>query len=138
MSNEREKNPAALAGLVWQMQAGADEAIEEEPVDRYAESAAAAKSAAAPPSAAPATRAAPAQSGPAAAGPLISNDEVVSGARALAQSAESLEALREALSDFDGCPLKATAMNLCFADGDPQARLMIIGEAPGADEGPSG
>ena len=59
---------------------------------------------------------------------------MISGARALAQSAGSLDALRSTLADFDGCPLKATAMNLCFADGDPRARLMIVGEAPGADE----
>jgi len=136
MSNESDKNPAALAALVWQMQAGADEAVEERPVDRYAESAAAARPAAPPRPIEPtaAARAAPGSAGPAAASPLISNDEVVSGARALAQSADSLDALRTALADFDGCPLKATAMNLCFADGDPRARLMIVGEAPGADE----
>ncbi|MEZ5930422.1 MAG: uracil-DNA glycosylase [Alphaproteobacteria bacterium] len=67
-------------------------------------------------------------------------------ARALAASCDSLEALASALRDFEGCPLKETAINLCFADGNPEADIMLIGEAPGAQEdrqgkpfvGPSG
>ncbi len=70
----------------------------------------------------------------------------VDDARTLAASCDSLEALAAALRDFDGCPLKETAINLCFADGNPQAPVMMIGEAPGAQEdrqgkpfvGPSG
>ena len=38
------------------------------------------------------------------------------------------------MSDFDGCALKKTASNLVFADGNPEAKIMIIGEAPGGDE----
>lgn len=68
------------------------------------------------------------------------------GAQALADAATSLDALRAALETFDGCRLKQTATRLCFADGAPDARLMLIGEAPGAEEdrqgrpfvGPSG
>lgn len=67
-------------------------------------------------------------------------------ARTLAASCETLEKLEAALRDFDGCPLKETAINLCFADGNPEAPAMLIGEAPGAQEdrqgkpfvGPSG
>jgi len=67
-------------------------------------------------------------------------------ARALAASCNSLDALAAALRDFDGCPLKETAINLCFSDGNPNAPVMLIGEAPGAQEdrqgkpfvGPSG
>ncbi len=70
----------------------------------------------------------------------------VDDARALARSCDSLEALIEALEGFDGCPLKETSINLCFADGNPQSQVMLIGEAPGAQEdrqgkpfvGPSG
>lgn len=47
---------------------------------------------------------------------------------------QTLEELREALSVFEGCPLKKTATNLVFADGNPKASVMLIGEAPGADE----
>lgn len=55
-------------------------------------------------------------------------------ARARAGGAQSLDALEAALRAFDGCPLKATAMNTVFADGNPQAPVMLIGEAPGEDE----
>jgi len=46
----------------------------------------------------------------------------------------SLADLQSAMAKLDDCPLKYTASNLCFADGNPGARLMIIGEAPGRDE----
>ena len=55
-----------------------------------------------------------------------------------AAAARTLEELREALAAFEGCPLRATATNLVFADGNPGAPLMILGEAPGADEDASG
>jgi DNA polymerase len=55
-------------------------------------------------------------------------------ARELARSAASLEELREILADFDGCNLKFTAKSLVFADGNPDADLMLVGEAPGRDE----
>ncbi len=55
-------------------------------------------------------------------------------ARELARSAASLEELREILAGFDGCNLKFTAKSLVFADGNPEADLMLVGEAPGRDE----
>lgn len=55
-------------------------------------------------------------------------------ARELAQSARSLEELRAHLASFDGCNLKFTAKNLVFSDGNPDADLMLVGEAPGRDE----
>jgi DNA polymerase len=55
-------------------------------------------------------------------------------ARELARSAATLEELREILAGFDGCNLKFTAKNLVFADGNPQAAVMLVGEAPGRDE----
>ena len=55
-------------------------------------------------------------------------------ARELARSAASLEELRQIMLAFDGCNLKATAKNLVFADGNPEADLMLVGEAPGRDE----
>lgn len=70
----------------------------------------------------------------------------VDHARALAAACGSLAEVEEALTRFDGCTLKATATRLCYADGNPAAPLMLIGEAPGAEEdrqgrpfvGPSG
>lgn len=58
----------------------------------------------------------------------------VMAARAAAGSAETLDDLHRLLQGFEGCPLKFTAKNLCFADGNPEARVMFIGEAPGAQE----
>ena len=46
----------------------------------------------------------------------------------------TLDDIVAALSAFDACPLKKTATNLCFADGNPAARVMLVGEAPGRDE----
>ena len=132
MPEPQYSNPIRL--LQWYAEAGIDEAIEDLPIDRYAVAARAQ-----PPSAAPAaprpspvppvqqrSAAAPATS---AASPGGADD-----ARRLAASAESLEALREALVAFEGCALKQTAMNLVFADGNPAAPVMFIGEAPGRDE----
>ena len=47
---------------------------------------------------------------------------------------QTLEDLKSALQAFDGCVLKKTASNLVFADGNPAADIMLIGEAPGRDE----
>ncbi|MEZ2332692.1 uracil-DNA glycosylase family protein [Mesorhizobium sp. RCC_202] len=55
-------------------------------------------------------------------------------ARQLAASASTLEELRQHMASFDGCNLKFTAKNLVFADGNPNAALMLVGEAPGRDE----
>jgi uracil-DNA glycosylase family 4 len=55
-------------------------------------------------------------------------------AREAARRAGSLGELEAVLREFGGCPLKATAKNLCFYRGSPHARLMIIGEAPGREE----
>jgi DNA polymerase len=61
-------------------------------------------------------------------------DEATMAARAAATHVATLDELRAALGKFDGCGLKATATQLVFADGNPQARLMFVGEAPGRDE----
>jgi DNA polymerase len=55
-------------------------------------------------------------------------------AREAARTAPTLEALRALLENFDGCALKSTATRLVFADGNPQARIMFVGEAPGREE----
>lgn len=47
---------------------------------------------------------------------------------------KTLEELSQAIRDYDGIGLKKTAMNMVFADGDPNSDIMVIGEAPGADE----
>lgn len=66
--------------------------------------------------------------------PTLAPDAATMAAREIARKAPTLEALEAALRSFDGCGLKATAKNLCFYRGSPQARVMIIGEAPGSEE----
>jgi uracil-DNA glycosylase len=66
--------------------------------------------------------------------PATAPDAAVMAARTAARQAADLEELGARLAAFDGCSLKATAKNLCFYRGRPQAPLMLIGEAPGRDE----
>jgi DNA polymerase len=131
-----QSDDALLEALKWQIEAGADEAIGEVPVDRTA--AARAAPAAVPGLAGAPARAprAPSASPPAARRPasLASASETRASAQRLAAEAGSVEEIREALEAFEGCPLKATATNLCLFDGNPASRIMIIGEAPGAQE----
>jgi DNA polymerase len=61
-------------------------------------------------------------------------DAAAMEARQAAKSATSIEELRGILESFGGCALKATATQLVFADGNPQSRVMLVGEAPGRDE----
>jgi DNA polymerase len=78
--------------------------------------------------------------------PAIRAAQGVQHARAVAAGCTTLAEIAAALEAFEGCPLKQTATRLCFADGSPDATLMLIGEAPGAEEdrqglpfvGPSG
>ena len=56
------------------------------------------------------------------------------GAREIASCCSSITELEKAVRAFDGCPLKKTATNTVFADGNPSAKIMFVGEAPGADE----
>jgi DNA polymerase len=103
---------------------GADEIVGEETVDRLQP--AAAPSRAVPP--------------PLAEQPLAPEIAVpqrsvtLPAAGAAVASLDSLAAIEAALAQFDQCPLKKTATNLCYADGNPHARIMLVGEAPGRDE----
>lgn len=66
--------------------------------------------------------------------PTTPPDAATQSAREAARAAATLDALRAVLERFDGCTLKATAKSLCFFRGRPDARLMIVGEAPGREE----
>ncbi|WP_209001142.1 uracil-DNA glycosylase [Stappia sp. BW2] len=83
------------------------------------------------PIAAPVGTAPPASAGQA---PVLPDREIIAAARDLAASAPTLDELRKCLSSFEGCNLKLTAKKLVFADGNPGAKLMFVGEAPGRDE----
>lgn len=129
--------------LRWLVETGADMAIGDAPVDRYAR-AAAARAAQAPEPGAPQTPAADARPAPHPPGSeplyrpapnraLVAETDDVADARRIAAECATLEELREAVAAFDGCALKKTAMNTVFADGTP-GEAMFLGEAPGADE----
>jgi DNA polymerase len=106
----------ALAALRLSVEWGADEALDDLPVDRTA-----ARQPATLP-AAPIKPSAPPRPG------------LVSRAQAVAGSANTIEALRQSLAGFSECPLAMTATNLVFSDGNPEAGLVLVGEAPGAEE----
>ena len=112
--------------------AGADAFVGEEPVNRFA----AVEMPAAPkaPDRVPLMREAPAGAAAPARLAPPAPDEAATAARAAAKSAATLDELRAILESFDGCALKATATRTVFADGNPQARVMLVGEAPGRDE----
>lgn len=76
----------------------------------------------------------PAPKKPLAAPPTLSPLVTSAEAQALAAKANSLEELHRAIESFEGCPVKKTALKTVTYDGDPQADIMIIGEAPGAEE----
>ena len=109
-----------LSALDWYRAAGVDVAIGDEPVDRFA------TSAVVPPRP-------KAQGAPAAvpATPLVTDPAET---RAIAAAASTLEELRAAMDAYDGCSLKHRATQLCFADGNPEAEIMLVGEGPGEQE----
>jgi uracil-DNA glycosylase len=125
--------PTVQQLLAFYIEAGVDCALTEEPVNRLSD-----------PDIIPAapretalrnpvrTTAAviPAARGEAALAP----EAAILSAREAARTAPTLEALRALLEKFDGCALKSTATRLVFADGNPQARIMFVGEAPGREE----
>jgi uracil-DNA glycosylase family 4 len=126
MAETRPLNHDEMLGLLdWYRAAGVDVAVGDEPVDRFAQR--------------PQARVAPAAAtiGDApgerpAEAPVLGGDP--SEARSLAASASSLDELRALLEAYDGCGLKLRATQLVFADGNPEAKIMLIGEAPGAEE----
>jgi uracil-DNA glycosylase len=108
---------ASLAALAWQVDLGVTEPVTDQPVNRY-------ELVAEVPKAVPAAPVAP---------PVVAGDPVAV-AQAMADAAQTLDELRGALGAFEHCELKRGARNLVFADGNPAARVLILGEAPGRDE----
>ncbi len=117
---------ALLASLRWQIAMGADEAILEAAAPRARRPAPEPER---PPEAEPSGKAP--QRIPAAPRKATPHGEA---AAALAAAATTLDELREAMAGFTGSPLRETATNLVFSDGVPGAPVMVIGEAPGAEE----
>lgn len=117
----------ALAMLDWQIELGADEAICDAPVDRYAlGDMVPARAAAAIPTAG--------QAVPSTMPPATPAADPVEDARRAAAAAADLPALRAAMEAYAHCDLKRGARQLVFSDGVPGAPVMILGEAPGREE----
>ncbi|HET7412317.1 MAG TPA: uracil-DNA glycosylase, partial [Pararhizobium sp.] len=146
MPPRSDLSTAELESLLrFYAEAGVDCLLEDEPIDRFAETVAAKPVAQEAPqptlpkaaSQAPAARAPSPASAPMrpAAGQLAVPDEAaLLDARAAAAEAQSLDALREIMANFTGCNLRYSAKNLVFADGNPEADIMFVGEAPGREE----
>lgn len=136
--------------LAFYADAGVDDALVEEAPDRFAEAQTAKAAAEARRASQPTSGSAPAASGgsaprpaPPAPSPMaarataraaIPDEGQAARARELAAKATTLQELREIMEGFDGCNLRLTAKSMVFADGNPEADLMLVGEAPGRDE----
>ncbi len=131
-----EPTPTLQQLLAFYLEAGVDCALGEEPINRLDE----AEPVPAPAPAAPRPLVAlnPLRPPPMPAVPrseiTVAPDAAIASAREAARTAPTLEALRTLMETFDGCALKHTATKLVFADGNPQAKVMFVGEAPGRDE----
>jgi len=129
--------------LAFYSEAGVDEPLTEEPLNRFAETSTRAAAISEP---VPVTRAengsgqtapgtASARPAMVVAQPAAVPDEAQAArAREVARQAKTLDELKAILAEFDGCNLRFTAKNLVFADGNPEADFMLVGEAPGRDE----
>jgi uracil-DNA glycosylase len=129
-----DPTPTVQQLLAFYLEAGVDCALAEEAIDRLSEPDEAARTIA---SSGQTSQTRPAKPAPAMAvvaeaGPAP--EAALTSAREAARTAPTLEALRSLLENFDGCALKSTATRLVFADGNPQARIMFVGEAPGREE----
>ena len=113
-----EKEKTALSILEWQLELGADEAQLNEPINRYQ------------------------ISGSSSEGTSSDDLKITGGvekdavgiAEKAASSVDSLKQLKLAVETYDFCELKAGARNIVFSDGNPKAKVMIVGEAPGFEE----
>ncbi len=127
-----ERAPDVLELLTFYLEAGVDCALAEEPVNRLSDpDAVPAAIETAPPQP---VRIVPAAIPMARAETAPAPEAVIQSAREAARTAPTLETLRALLENFDGCALRHTATRLVFADGNPQARIMFVGEAPGREE----
>jgi DNA polymerase len=128
---------ATLAALLrWYVDMGVDVVVEGATRDRFADFALEAAKVA---QIAPSPVASKAETRPAAPGPRTSAAalaiaDAAASARELAAGATTLDELRDLAAAFEGCALKRTATQLVFSDGAPGSRVMLVGEAPGADE----
>ena len=132
--------------LKWQVEMGAVEAIDLVPTTRFAESGKANADVHKAAEPKPASRQQPVGTRPRKANAAPATSQAIEDARKASERAGTLAELRSAISRFEHCDLRKGATNLVFSDGNPNAQVMIVGEAPGREEdlhghpfvGPSG
>jgi uracil-DNA glycosylase len=130
-----DPSPTLRELLAFYVEAGVDCPLSEEPLNRLEDSNPLEAPGEAPLLQPPKPLAAPAPAPvPLTAVVAPSPEEAIALAREAARTAPTLEALRGLLEKFEGCALKQTATRLVFADGNPKARVMFVGEAPGREE----
>ena len=125
-------DPAAL--LRWYADAGVDEAVADQTINRFTAVARAPVAMPAPPQTAATPPTPPAPRMERAAPASYGETGGDASATHLAQAATTVAELRAAVEAYTGCGLKQFASRTVFADGNPKARVMFVGEAPGADE----
>lgn len=118
--NRPQNQDELLAALEWYRAVGVDLAVGEEPVDRLAVSIS------------PPVLRAPEPPPPPTQAFVLNADP--SETRELAARAKTLDELRALMDAYEGCSLKKRATQLCFADGNPEAEIMLVGEGPGEQE----
>ncbi len=121
------KQIAAKAALDFYLDQGVDECVSEQPINRISEQQNLRISETPNPQASEIRRFRDSEI-------LLGKNHARIEAAKLAAAASTIEELREAIAAFDGIAIKKTATNLVFCDGNPKAKIMLIGEAPGADE----
>ncbi len=133
MSDLAPQNTPAYAAAVlqWYLDNGVDEFLGDKPVNRFVKG----ETAIAPDKPAEKAIAKPVA---VATGGGVGGADMVSAARAAATAATSLEELRTAIQNFDGIASRKTAMNMVFADGNPAAHVMVVGDVPESDEDRAG
>src|SRR5271169_1394729 len=129
-----DPSPTVRQLLAFYLEAGVDCALSEAPVNRLADPDVLPAAVEATPAPAQPVRPAPAIISPARGEPPPAPEQAIASAREAARIAPTLEVLRDLLEKFDGCALKSTATRLVFSDGNPRARVMFVGEAPGREE----
>jgi len=127
MSHSNAEKIDLIEALQWHVDHGVDVVVSNDPVDKTAMPEMPKKSDLPD----PVTAVKPSNS--AISAPMGAAEAIIE-AQKLAEGCADLSALKQAITDFDGLSIKKTATNVVFADGDPEADIMVIGEAPGADD----
>lgn len=125
MTEEQTLDPVQL--LKWYDECGVDETIAEEPVNWFEESGKTLTNH-------NVTQGDVRVKKTSQVAPLASTKDVIKLVEANAAACDTLDALKQAILEFEGCSLKKTASNTVFSDGNPESNIMLIGEAPDADE----